>query len=40
MLDVATARGSVLIPYNRESLVRADLARRTIVINEASGLLD
>jgi len=40
MLDVATASGSVLVPYNRESVIRADLARRTIVINETTGLLD
>jgi 16S rRNA processing protein RimM len=40
VLDVKTEKGSVLIPYSPESVVHADLARRTIVFNEKSGLLD
>lgn len=40
MLDVKTAKGSALIPYRPESIVRTDLGRRAIVFNESSGLLD
>ena len=40
MLDVRTAKGSVLIPYRGESIVRTDLERRVVVVNEKSGLLD
>ena len=40
MLDVNTSKGSVLIPYRAEMVHRTDLARRTIVFNEKSGLLD
>ncbi len=40
MLDVKTAKGSVLIPYRAESIVRTDLERRVIVFNKKSGLLD
>ena len=40
VLDVKTAKGSVLIPYSPESVIRTDLARRTIVFNQKSGLLD
>jgi 16S rRNA processing protein RimM len=40
VLDVKTAKGSVLIPYSPESVIRADLTRRTIVFNQKSGLLD
>lgn len=40
MLDVNTAKGSVLIPYRAEMVHRTDLARRAIVVNEKSGLLD
>ena len=40
MLDVQTARGSVLIPYRPEIVVRTDIDARTIVINDTLGLLD
>lgn len=40
MLDVNSAKGSVLIPYRAEMVLRTDLARRTIVFNEKTGLLD
>ena len=40
MLDVKTAKGSVLIPYRAELILRTDLAKRTIVFNEKSGLLE
>ena len=40
VLDVKTPRGSVLIPYSPESVLRADLGKRTIVFNQKSGLLD
>jgi 16S rRNA processing protein RimM len=39
MLDVATARGSVLIPYRPELVVRTDIAARTILINDTLGLI-
>lgn len=40
MLDVKTAKGSALIPYRGEIVRRVDLARRTIVFDARSGLLD
>jgi 16S rRNA processing protein RimM len=40
MLDVNTARGSVLIPYRAEIIVRTDLETRTIVMDDKLGLLD
>ncbi len=40
MLDVNTARGSVLIPYRAEIIVRTDLEARTIVMDDKLGLLD
>ena len=40
MLDVNSAKGSVLIPYRAEMVLHTDLARRTIVFNEKTGLLD
>ncbi len=40
MLDVKTSRGSVLIPYRAEIIVRTDLATRTIVMDDTLGLLD
>jgi ribosomal 30S subunit maturation factor RimM len=40
MLDVKTRTGSALIPYRPEAVVRTDLARRAIVVNESTGLLD
>jgi 16S rRNA processing protein RimM len=40
VLDIRTARGSVLIPYRPEVIVRTDLDARSIVINENLGLMD
>jgi len=38
MLDVKTAKGSVLVPYHPQSVSHADLERRTIVVDESTGL--
>jgi len=40
MLDVTTSRGSVLIPYRAEIIVRTDLETRSIVMDDKLGLLD
>jgi 16S rRNA processing protein RimM len=40
MLDVTTARGSVLVPYRPELVIRTDLQTRTVVINDEVGLFD
>jgi 16S rRNA processing protein RimM len=40
MLDVQTSRGSVVIPYRPEIIVRTDISERTIVINDTLGFLD
>jgi len=40
MLDVDTPRGSVVIPYRPEIVVRTDLNARTIVIDDKLGFLD
>ena len=40
MLDVQTARGSVIIPYRPEIIVRTDIEARAIVINDTLGFLD
>ncbi len=40
MLDIETPRGSVLIPYRPELVVRTDIKARTIVINDTLGLID
>jgi 16S rRNA processing protein RimM len=40
MLDVATPRGSVLVPYRPELVLRTDLQTRTVVVNEELGLFD
>jgi 16S rRNA processing protein RimM len=40
MLDVRTSRGSVLIPYRAEMIVRTDLETRTVVVDDKIGLLD
>jgi 16S rRNA processing protein RimM len=40
MLDVDTKKGSVLIPYRPEIVVKADLGTRTIVIDDTIGLLE
>jgi ribosomal 30S subunit maturation factor RimM len=40
LLDVQTTRGSVMIPYRPEIIVRTDIQARAIVINETLGFLD
>ncbi len=40
MLDVKTARESVIIPYRPEMVVKTDIDARTIVINDTLGFLD
>jgi 16S rRNA processing protein RimM len=40
MLDVNTPRGSVMIPYRPEIIVRTDIQARSIVINDTLGFLD
>jgi 16S rRNA processing protein RimM len=40
MLDVKTARESVIIPYRPEIVVKTDIEARTIVINDTLGFLD
>jgi 16S rRNA processing protein RimM len=40
MLDVQTSRGSVMIPYRPEIIVRTDIQARAIVVNDTLGFLD
>ena len=40
LLDVKTARGSALVPYRPEIVVRTDLATRTVVVDESLGLIE
>jgi len=40
VLDVKTDRGSVLVPYRPEIIVRTDLEERTVVINEKLGFME
>jgi 16S rRNA processing protein RimM len=40
MLDVATAHGSVVIPYRPEIIVQTDIGARTIVIDDKLGFMD
>jgi 16S rRNA processing protein RimM len=40
ILDLETPRGSILVPYRPEVIVRTDVAARTVVINEAMGFTD
>jgi 16S rRNA processing protein RimM len=40
MLDVQTSRGSVMIPYRPEIIVRTDIEARSIVVNDTLGFLD
>ncbi|HWL40783.1 MAG TPA: ribosome maturation factor RimM [Gemmatimonadaceae bacterium] len=40
MLDVKTGRGSALIPYRPEIIVRIDVTARTVVIDESLGLTE
>ncbi|HEV7388840.1 MAG TPA: ribosome maturation factor RimM [Gemmatimonadaceae bacterium] len=40
VLDIQTGRGTVMVPYRPEVIVRTDLTERTMVINEKLGLMD
>jgi 16S rRNA processing protein RimM len=40
MLDVRTGRGSVIIPYRPEIIVRTDIEARTIVVDDTLGLFN
>jgi 16S rRNA processing protein RimM len=40
VLDLDTPKGSVLIPYRPEAIVRTDVAARTVVINDELGFTD
>ena len=40
VLDLETPKGSVLIPYRPEAIVRTDVAARTVVINAEMGFTD
>ncbi len=40
LLDVQAARGSVMIPYRPEIIVRTDIQARAIFINDTLGFLD
>ena len=40
VLDIKTGRGSVLIPYRPEAIIRTDIEQRTIVVNEELGYMD
>lgn len=40
LLDVRTSKGSALVPYRPEIVVRTDLARRTVVVDESLGLIE
>ncbi len=40
ILDLETPKGSILVPYRPESIVRTDVAARTVIINEAMGFTD
>jgi ribosomal 30S subunit maturation factor RimM len=40
MLDIQTARGSVLVPYRPEVIARTDIDERAIVINDTLGFME
>lgn len=40
ILDLETPKGSILVPYRPEAILRTDVAARTLVINEAMGFTD
>ena len=40
VLDLQTPKGSVLVPYRPEAIVRTDVAARTVIINDALGFTD
>ena len=40
ILDLETPKGSVLVPYRPEAIIRTDVAARILVVNEAMGFAD
>jgi 16S rRNA processing protein RimM len=40
ILDLDTPKGSILVPYRPEAIVRTDVGARTVIINEAMGFTD
>ncbi len=40
ILDLETPKGSVLVPYRPEAIVRTDVAARTVIINAAMGFTE
>jgi len=40
VLDISTSRGSVMIPYRPEIVVRTDVHARTILIDDTLGFMD
>lgn len=40
LLDVKTAKGSALVPYRPEIVVRTDVENRTVVVDESLGLIE
>ena len=40
LLDVRTPKGSVLVPYRPEIVVRTDVEKRTVVLDESLGLIE
>jgi 16S rRNA processing protein RimM len=40
ILDLETPKGSVLVPYRPEAIVRTDVAARTVVINAETGFTE
>lgn len=40
LLDVKTSKGSALVPYRPEIVVRTDVEKRTVVLDESLGLIE
>ena len=40
VLELDSPKGSILVPYRPETIVRADVAARTLIINDALGFTD
>ena len=40
VLELVTPRGTILVPYRPEAIVRIDVAARVVVINESMGFTD
>ena len=40
ILDIQTARGTIMVPYRPEVIVRTDIEARTITINEKLGFME